>query len=196
MDKQTDVIEPLDHRDGKTKHTLTTEGVALLGVPVRYTTFSWLLLPFHLVTMLPIAFWREEEHSLQRVLLGSLRFGTLLHLTYYLHAIGHILSGKAVGAPMDELIVSATRQVNHYEGDQSQYRASTHIARALGGPLLNLLVAWLSYVIYRKWNEKPAWLAQLALFNSAFALIALAPVEQLDGGAILQQLRRPKEGQQ
>lgn len=182
MEQPLGVVEPIDRRHRRT-------AFALLGVPVSYTGLAGLALPLMVLGVLPVALWGADR-SPQAVARRALRFGVLSETSNYLHSLGHILGGKAVGAPMDELVVTATRHVNLYQGDQSDYPASTHITRAAGGPALNLLLALLLFPLARALSGKAGkWLRELALTNLVFGLIALAPIESVDGGSILHHLR-------
>jgi hypothetical protein len=176
------VLESTDRRHRTTRFSF-------LGVPVSTTRFSPLALPLVFLSALPYAFWRDGERLSTGLAKGSAKYGALMALTTYLHSIGHILSGKAVGAPMDELIVTGTRHVNHYVGAQEQYPRSTHIARALGGPFLNVIVALLALAIFRRLGNRPQWATDFALFNAVWGLGSFMPIASLDGASILEQLR-------
>jgi hypothetical protein len=63
-----------------------------------------------------------------------------VEISTLIHALGHILGGKLVRSPMDELLLTATRGVNIYHGDQSLVQNFVHVGRASGGPILNLLI--------------------------------------------------------
>jgi len=63
-----------------------------------------------------------------------------VEISTLIHAFGHILGGKLVRSPMDELLLTATRGVNIYQGDQGLVQSSVHVGRASGGPILNLLI--------------------------------------------------------
>jgi len=63
-----------------------------------------------------------------------------VEISTLIHAFGHILGGKLVCSPMDELLLTATRGVNIYHGDQSRLPSFVHVGRASGGPILNLLI--------------------------------------------------------
>jgi len=81
--------------------------------------------------------------SLADRLFQALLFTIAVEITTVLHAFGHILSGKMVHSAMDELLITATRDVNLYHGDQSLIPGHVHLVRSLGGPLFNILVAGL-----------------------------------------------------
>lgn len=182
MEQPLGVVEPIDRRHRRT-------AFALLGVPVSYTGLAGLALPLMVLGMLPVALWGKDR-SPQAVALRALRLGILSESANYLHSLGHILAGKAAGAPMDELIVTATRHINLYEGDQSGYPPATHITRAAGGPALNLLIALLLFPLARALgNRLGGGLNEFALVNLVFGLMALTPIESVDGGTILKHLR-------
>jgi len=63
-----------------------------------------------------------------------------VEISTLIHAFGHILGGKLVRSSMDELLLTATRGVNIYHGDQSLVQNFVHLGRASGGPILNLLI--------------------------------------------------------
>ncbi len=53
----------------------------------------------------------------------ALLFTIAVEITTAVHAFGHILSGKVVHSAMDELLITATRDINLYHGDQSLIQA-------------------------------------------------------------------------
>ena len=63
-----------------------------------------------------------------------------VEISTLIHALGHILGGKLVRGPMNELLLTATRGVNIYHGDQRLVQNFVHLGRASGGPILNLLI--------------------------------------------------------
>ncbi len=191
MDKPLGVKEPMDEAHRK-------ERFKVLGVPVSYTSFSWLMYPLNYGAGLAYTLLRNQvrgdEQPLPKAAVTAQRYMTWLMATNYLHSLGHLLAGKLVGAPMDELIVTATRQVNHYEGNQGQHSKATHVARAAGGPLANLVVALLAFVAARLFQKKQAQAAsgaaEFALFNALFGALSLLPLPSVDGHSILTQLKQ------
>ena len=110
-----------------------------------------------------------------------------------LHAFGHILSGKMVHSAMDELLITATRDVNLYHGDQSLIPGHVHLVRSLGGPIFNLFVAGLcsalaTVVAPGFWS---ALLASLISTNLFFGLGGFLPLPSVDGEVIWRELLRP-----
>jgi len=62
-----------------------------------------------------------------------------VEISTLIHALGHVLSGKLVRSPMDELLLTATRGVNIYHDHQKAIPSFVHVGRATGGPILNLI---------------------------------------------------------
>lgn len=107
------------------------------------------------------------------------------------HALGHIVSGTLAGSAMDELLITATRDANLYRGDQSTVRGRTHIARALGGPVANLVVAALAYAMTAVLGTGAhPLLSRIAGVNLGFGLGGLLPVPSVDGEVIWREVRR------
>jgi Zn-dependent protease len=119
-------------------------------------------------------------------------FTIALEITILFHSFGHILSGKMVHSAMDELLIASTRHVNLYLGDQSLVPGSIHVIRSLGGPLFNILVAGLCYIL------KPIMpaglpsmlLASLISVNLFFGLGGLLPIPTVDGEVIWREIIR------
>lgn len=115
-----------------------------------------------------------------------------VELTTLFHGLGHILGGKLVGAPMDELLLTATRGVNLYYGDQSNLRGYIHLGRALGGPIFNLLIAavlylFLPYIERGVWSD--LWIS-LASTNLFFGVGSFLPLPSIDGWVIWREVIR------
>ena len=111
------------------------------------------------------------------LLYGAALYIVAVDMATLFHAFGHILGGKLVRSPMDELLFTATRGVNIYHGDQSAYPSRVHLGRALGGPLFNLLIASAQYLVLPLLT--PGWVFDLVasiastnLFFGVFAFMA------------------------
>lgn len=111
----------------------------ILGVPVLITSLTWLG-PFVFFGLHFILNLWNTRLTLDERLLQSIYFVIAIQLANPIHALGHIISGKLVHSAMDELLMTSTRGVNLYYGDQSQLPGYIHIVRSLGGPILNILV--------------------------------------------------------
>ncbi len=83
---------------------------------------------------------------------------------------------------MDAMLVTATRHINLYEGEQSAYPSRVHVVRSLGGPLANVIMGLLML-------PRPGWIARaFAAFNLLAGAIEVAPIETVDGGVIWREL--------
>lgn len=134
--------------------------------------------------------------SLTDRLYQSLLFTIAVEITTCLHAFGHILSGKLVNSAMDELLITATRDVNLYHGDQSVIPGHVHLIRSLGGPVFNLIVAGLLSGLAP--NVAPGFwsglVASLISTNLFFGWGGFVPLPSVDGEVIWRELLRPISG--
>src|SRR5262245_36561394 len=112
------------------------------GVKLLVTPLTWLG-PFVFFGLHLLLNLGNSDLNLTDRLYAALLFALAVEITTTFHAFGHILSGKMVHGAMDELLITATRDVNLYHGDQSLIPGYVHLVRSLGGPLFNLLVAGL-----------------------------------------------------
>ena len=162
------------------------------GVGLLVTPLTWLgpFVFFGIHLLLNIL---NSGLSLTDRLYQALLFTIAVEITTVLHAFGHILSGKLVHSAMDELLITALRDVNLYHGDQSRIPGHIHLVRSIGGPIFNLLVAgvcaalatiiapgfWLNLVI------------SLLSTNLFFGLGGLLPLPSIDGAVIWRELLKP-----
>jgi hypothetical protein len=110
------------------------------GVTLLITPFTWLGPVFFFVTHFVLNLLKEQPGLTDR-LYQSMLFTIAVEITTIFHAFGHIFSGKMINSAMDELLITTTRDVNVYHGDQRLIPGYVHLARSLGGPLFNLFVA-------------------------------------------------------
>lgn len=123
----------------------------------------------------------------------SLIFTIAVEITTCLHALGHILSGKMVNSAMDELLITATRDVNLYHGDQRIIPGHVHLIRSLGGPVMNLVIAGILIALTPSiapgfWSQLSGSLISTNLF---FGLGGFLPLPSVDGEVIWRELLRP-----
>jgi Zn-dependent protease len=116
-----------------------------------------------------------------------------VEITTVLHALGHIISGKMVNSAMDELLITATRDVNLYHGDQSVIPGHVHLIRSLGGPVFNLMVAGLlsAFAPNAASGFWSALVASLISTNRFFGFGGFLPLPSVDGEVIWRELLRP-----
>lgn len=169
----------------------TTPRIAVgkvLGVPVAVTPTAWIQPPLFfalgvVLTYLPGRLAASVASGDR--LVDAFGFAVAGLVANAAHALGHIVSGTLAGSPMDELLVTATRDANRYHGDQSGVPSRTHIARAVGGPVGNLVVAAVAFgaLAVLGVGGHPI-LARTAGVNLAFGLGSFLPVPSVDGEVI------------
>ncbi|MEW6086377.1 MAG: hypothetical protein AB1607_17470 [Chloroflexota bacterium] len=161
------------------------------GVDVFVTSMKWLgpfvFLGFHLLLNL-----LNTQLALNERLYLALIFVIAVEMTTACHALGHILSGKLVHSAMDELLITSTRDVNLYHGDQSRVPGHVHLARALGGPVLNLIAAGVFILLAPSVAEgfPSDLLASLIATNLFFGIGSFFPIPTVDGEVIWREILR------
>jgi Zn-dependent protease len=155
------------------------------GVTVLITPYVWVgpIVFFGLNLLLNIF---RVRLSLTDRLSQALIFAVVVEIATAIHAFGHIVSGKLVHSPMDELLVTALRDVNVYHGDQTKVPGSVHIGRSLGGPVINILVGVLCLGLtpFVTSGLGAAVLASLISTNLFLGLGGLLPLPSVDGSVI------------
>jgi Zn-dependent protease len=158
-------------------------------VNILVTSWTWLG-PFVYFALYYIFNLLNFNLSLNERLAQAFFFALAIEITTAIHAFGHIVSGKLVNSAMDELLITALRDVNRYHGDQSQIKGTTHLVRALGGPVINLIVAGFCVYIARSipsgfWSNLNASLISVNLF---FGLGGFLPIPSVDGQVIWREI--------
>ena len=161
-------------------------------VTLLITPYTWLGPVFFFVTHFVLNLLKDHPGMADR-LYQSMLFTIAVEFTTILHAFGHILSGKIVNSAMDELLITTTRDVNLYHGDQSVVPGYVHLARSLGGPLFNLLVAGLCILFSTKFSQGFAsdLLASLISTNLFFGIGSFVPIPSVDGEVTWREILRP-----
>ena len=162
------------------------------GVRVLITSYVWLG-PFVFFGLHFVFNWLNPQVALPARLYQAVLFTVAVQVAMFLHAFGHILSGKLVGSAMDELLIASTRDVNLYHGDQSQVPGRVHLGRALGGPVLNLVAAGVLFAL----PVPPGWGADLVTsvvtVNLFFGLGSFLPIRSVDGEVIWREVLRGRQ---
>lgn len=161
------------------------------GIPISISPILWLS-PFIFLAIGILQNFRAPNASALDILYFALVYVLGVELTTFLHAFGHILGGKLVGSPMDELLLTATRGVNIYRGDQSRLPSHIHLGRALGGPVFNLLVAGVLYLVLPLVQRGVPYdlAASLAATNLFFGVGGFLPLPSIDGQVIWREMIR------
>lgn len=162
------------------------------GVKLLVTPITWLG-PFVFFGLHFLLNLLNTRLTLTDRLYQSMLFTIAVEITTVLHALGHIISGKMVHSAMDELLITATRDVNLYHGDQSVVPGHVHLVRSLGGPVFNIIVAGLLSVLVV--GVAPGFwsglLASLISTNRFFGFGGFLPLPSVDGEVIWRELLRP-----
>ena len=162
------------------------------GVTLLVTPLTWLG-PFVFFGVNILLNALNSRISLADRLYQALLFMIAVETTTLLHAFGHILSGKLVRSPMDELLITATRDINLYHGDQSRIPGYVHLVRSIGGPIFNVFVAGICALIATRvapgfWSS---FITGLVATNLFFGLGGFLPLPSIDGEVIWRELLRP-----
>jgi len=162
------------------------------GVTLLITPYTWLglILFFGLSLLLNIF---NTHLSLTDRFSQALIFAVVVEIATALHAFGHIVSGKLVQSPMDELLITALRDVNIYHGDQTKLPGYVHIGRSLGGPIINIVVGVLCLGLRPFVTDGlgSAVIASLISTNLFFGLGGLLPLPSVDGFVIWREILKP-----
>ncbi len=159
----------------------------IFGTPVKIT--GMVLIPIVVlwggITWLEFS-WHPERAFWQGVLMG---FATMLLLLVVEvgHALAHIFSARAAGAPMDELLLftAGMPRTLYWNNEVSP---DAHRIRALGGPIFNAGGLLLSAGVYAVASgnaiarELAAWSAG---GHGLLLILSLLPVSIVDGGTLL-----------
>lgn len=127
---------------------------------------------------------RPERSRPTRLLVGLLSFATLI-VADLGHAMAHIVSARAAGAPMDEIVLSPEMPRTIYFDDDVP--PHVHRTRAIGGPIFSAL-GLLASLLLRRLAPRESLLNELAGWSSighGFILGSLTPLPPVDGGSIL-----------
>lgn len=162
------------------------------GVSLLVTPLTWLG-PFVFFGLHMLLNVLNSRISLTDRLYQALLFTIAVEITTILHAFGHILSGKLAHSAMDELLITATRDVNLYHGDQRRIPGYVHLVRSLGSPLFNIFVAGVCFALATVvapgfWS---ALVTSMASTNLFFGFGGLLPLPSVDGQVIWRELLRP-----
>lgn len=158
-------------------------------VTLLITPWTWLS-PFVFFGLHFLLNLLNTRLTLDERLLQSIYFVIAVELATPIHAFGHILSGKLVRSAMDELLITATRDVNVYHGDQAKIPGYVHLVRSLGGPVINIIVGIFCIFIAR-WIPPGFWAGvnnSMISTNLFFGLGGLLPVPSVDGQVIWREI--------
>lgn len=161
---------------------------AFLGVPWKWTRKAWFFIPTRIGLCMGIALLVLRDETILARVLSGLVYALALMLSQGLHVIGHTLSGQWVGSPMTANLIEATQITTDYADDAPTLPRRVHLGRTIGGPLMNLTVAALTFIA---WQINGSHLLRFtALINLLLAVLVLLPIKGFDGEIFWRELRR------
>lgn len=161
------------------------------GVTLLITPITWLG-PFVFVGLYFLLHIFDRQLSFTERFYQAIIFAIAVEVATIFHAFGHILSGKLVHSCMDEVLITTTRDVNIYHGDQSLIPGHIHLARSLGGPLFNLLIAGVLLLLGTRLPQNFFFDLNTSLvsINLFFGIGSFFPVPSVDGEVIWREILR------
>jgi hypothetical protein len=160
----------------------------IAGVRIEATRYAWIAPITWLAFGLLIAVLDARSGSIVPLIMNAIIYGTALYSANVLHSVGHIIAGRMVGAPMDVLLLTSTRDVTLYLADPLSYAVWVRGGRSLGGPVSNLGAAVVCFSL-RTLLGAP-WLESFAVVNVGVGLWTLCPIPTMDGWVIWRGLFR------
>ena len=178
--------------DGQTLNQGNEKTIGIIGkTPITRVGYTWF-------PVTQLALWaifsksaskRKPENSyLQWSREGFMKMAVVLG-SEWCHNLAHLYTSDWIGKPMDQMRIQAgmPRCIYHEINDED-VTPSQHIARSLGGPIVNLLL--LSVMGMMRTVTKPDSIAgetaKIAYqTNLLLSLVSLLPIPGIDGGPIL-----------
>lgn len=132
----------------------------------------------------------------ESILLGFI--GMLLHyVSELIHCLGHAIAAKSTGYPMVGIQLGFLGIFGRtvYPKDEPELPSSTHIRRALGGPIINLILSIILFVILAVWRGNWYWLGLFIFLDNLFVytLQVFLPFGFNDGSTILRELLKKRK---
>lgn len=158
----------------------------LAGTPVQADASAPLSVVWVLGLCWVLVGKRYPTYGVVRRGLLSLIWAGLGYGVFGIHSLGHVLSARAIGAPMDVLVINAVHWLTLYLDNGVSPQA--HLGRAAGGPLANAATMFAARRLRRLIPAGPLGrdlLDAFWLFNAALLAAALLPTPSFDGGALL-----------
>jgi hypothetical protein len=168
----------------------------LFGVPVQATPGAWQsVVSFVPPAVLATFVLLPSDADLLTRIAHSVLWVLMAAASIFIHSIGHIIGGKLVNAPMDSLLITKTRHVNIYNGNQDGYPWRVHLYRAMSGPAANAITGLIALgIIGIVGGSLNLWL--FALPNLLLGIAAaLAPVESVDGEILWKYIQHRRTAQ-
>lgn len=160
--------------------------VKIFGTPVKASVRVLPIIVFVWGVVTWLGLYWHPGRGLEQGLLVGLSSTMLLLFAEFGHPLGHIFSARFGGAPMDEVRIAADMPRTLYKDNDVTPRS--HLMRALGGPIFNVIGLLLSIAIFEIVSVNSIvreWMAWSAVGHGLLLIMSLTPVPPVDGGAIL-----------
>jgi len=166
--------------------------IGIIGkTPITRVGWTW-------IPITQLAFWaiftrsaarrKPDSSCLQWSREGFLKMSVVLG-SEWCHNLAHLITSDWIGKPMDQMRIQAgmPRCIYHDINDE-KVTPGQHIARSLGGPIINLLLLPVARMM--RTVTKPESIAgetaKIAFQTNLFlSLVSLLPIPGIDGGPIL-----------
>ncbi len=160
----------------------------LLGIPWKLTPTSFQFIPSRLATGLLLAFIFLRSETLGMKFMIGVVYALILLASQFLHIIGHILGGKAVGHPMSASLIIAYQFTTYYADEPPDLPRRVHLTRTIGGPLMNFIIATLAYIAWQIYDGHV--LLFTTLINLFLSSMLFLPIKGIDGEIFWREIRR------
>lgn len=164
----------------------------LFGLKMSFTPLVLIGVAGMWLSLSLVGFYFFEMALSESILLGFVAM--LLHyLLEWFHSLGHAVAAKWVGYPMTEIQfgVFGIYARTIYPENEPELPSSTHIIRALGGPIANFILAFLLIGTLSFWRGNWYWVGMFTfLDNLIYVVQVFIPLGFNDASTILRELRK------
>lgn len=163
---------------------------SIMGTDYVMTSLGWLNIPMMIGAGILVAWFLAPVEGIQNIILSGIAYGLLMLIASFCHGLGHIISSKMAGAPMTKLIGTITVHTTYYDdNEEDNISSKAHMMRAIGGPVLNLVLGILMLVINASIFPSH-FILFFGVINLVFFAITISPLPSLDGAVLLREMRK------
>lgn len=166
----------------------------LFGLQISFTSLLFLGIAGIWIFLSFVGYFAFDIPLIESIFLGFV--ATLLHYVLELiHSLGHAVVAKHTGYPMTEICfgVYGIYAQTIYPKDEPELPSNIHILRALGGPVANLILAFILFVTLPFWKGNWYWVGMFVfLDNWIYVIQVFIPLGFNDASTILNELIKQK----
>lgn len=165
---------------------MRTKAILFSVMGLRVTLVAMALVAFGGLAVVLMIVWLVFGAPLVEAVAGGLIAALLHYVMGFLHHIGHAIAARRTGYPMTGIHYWGPLATSVYPKDEPPLPGSTHIQRALGGPIFSALVSVglaVLVLLTRPPDNLIDWLIIFALIDNflVFTLGVLVPARSLLG---------------